>query len=551
MENIVLENKTEEVLGELDSIYGIDKSKELIRNYAAYVKMKKEGKINLGTYNIVIENMSESEIPEQIIKVICKILKVNDIINTSYKYLEMDELRENRGNNKDKKKKNKKINEDLLIIHANKLDSSIRYIKSDIRELIKKYPKKVVIIVYKKAKEDFFFSYDEYDDSYFRDIITWKIKIEELTKENKINYIEKYMKQNSIKIDSKSGFKEKLATKSFSEIKEELFNIVIECKIRKIDKITDKVVKDDLKRKYFKNNSDNKSGLEELNSLIGIDSVKSQVEKIINFVKINKQRRKLPMLHMCFMGNPGTGKTTVARIIGKLFSEMEVLSKDNIFVEAQRQDLIGEYIGHTAPKTKRVVDSANGGVLFIDEAYSLSPKESGKDYGHECIATLLKEMEDKRDSLCVILAGYTKEMNELLKVNPGFDSRIQFKLEFPDYTEEELYKIFKQMAKNENYKIANNVKEIVIKYFSEQKKKENFANARCARNLFEKIKFEQANRIAKEEIELQNESNDGAEDKNKMEKEVKLNLIKKIDVENVLATLEVKEEEKIRIGFAS
>lgn len=212
-----------------------------------------------------------------------------------------------------------------------------------------------------------------------------------------------------------------------------------------------------------------------------------------------------------------------------------LLSNKNKFVEVQRADLIGKYVGQTAPKTIDKIKEADGGILFIDEAYSLDSyveDEIGGDYGAECISTLMKEMEDKRDSLCIIMAGYTKEMKNLLKSNPGFESRIQFNIEFPDYSEEELYEIFKQMAKEENYKLSNNMKTILIEYFCKEKKKENFANARCVRNIFEKVKFEQADRIV-------------------LNKDENIDLIKKCDVEKVLIKLNKKEEQKIKIGFAS
>lgn len=538
--NAILESKTEDILKKLDEIYGTEKCKTVLRNYAVYLKMRKEGKIKVGTYNVLIENSSESVVPKQIIEIIYKLLKEYGVVNTSIKYLTMDEVRKNNDSNRrgDKKKKEeeKKIKEDLLVIDTEKLDTSIDYIKSNIRDLVNKYPKKILILIYKKPKGRFIFWGDEYDDEYFGDIISWKVPLEGLTKNNKIDYIAKYMKKNNIKIDKRSSFKEKLAEESYSKIKDELLNIVLECKIKNVNTITDKVVKEELKRKYFIKDGDKRSGLEELNSLIGIESVKRQIEQIVSFLKVNKERKKLPMLHMCFMGNPGTGKTTVARIIGKIFSEMEILSKDKIFVEAASQDLIGEYVGHTAPKTKAMTDKAKGGVLFIDEAYSLSPKNSRNSFSEECIATLLKEMEDKRDSLCVILAGYTNEMEELLKVNPGFESRIQFKIEFPDYTTEELYEIFKQMAKKENYKLGNNIKDLVIEYFEKEKKKENFANARCARSLFEKTKFEQSYRVAEQE---------GAD----------INLIKQSDVRNVIDKLnqldKSNKQERIKIGFAS
>lgn len=323
-------------------------------------------------------------------------------------------------------------------------------------------------------------------------------------------------------------------------VRDELVNIALECKIKNINKITDTVVKEDLKRKYYKNSNMqrdlNNNAMEELESMIGMRVVKKQVEQVVNYINVNKKRGKMPMLHMCFSGNPGTGKTTAARIIGKIFSQMKILSEKEIFVEAQRADLIGEYVGQTAPKTMEKIDEANGGILFIDEAYTLSSyiqDEAGRDYGAECIGTLIKEMEDKRDSLCVILAGYSNEMDHLLKANPGFESRIQFKIEFPDYTEEELYEIFRKMAGEESYKISNNVKPVLIEYFAKEKLKDNFSNGRCARNLFEKVKFEQANRVSKEE-------------------KANMDLIKKCDVENVVRYLNSGDGlvVKNKIGFA-
>lgn len=541
--NAILESKIEDILKKLDEIYGTEKCKSILRNYAVYLKMRQEGKIKVGTYNLLIENSSEAVVPKQIIEIIYKLLKEYGVVNTAIKYMTMDEIRENDENRrernkkgkKDKKKKEvKKIKEDLLVIDTEKLDTSIDYIKRNIREIVNKYPKKVLILIYKKPKSRFIFWGDEYDDEYFGDLISWKVQIEGLTKNNKIDYITKYMRKNNIKIDRKSSFKEKLAEENYSKIKDELLNIVLECKIKNVSTITDKVVKEELNRKYFCKTKEKKNGMKELNSLIGIEAVKKQIEQIVSFLKVNKERKTLPMLHMCFMGNPGTGKTTVARIIGKIFAEMEILSKDKIFVEAASQDLIGEYVGHTAPKTKAMTDKAKGGVLFIDEAYSLCPEHNRTSFSEECIATLLKEMEDKRDSLCVILAGYTNEMERLLKVNPGFESRIQFKLEFPDYTVEELYEIFKQMSKGENYKLGNNIKSMIMEYFEKEKKKENFANARCARSLFEKIKFEQAYRVAANE-------------------EADINLIKACDVENVIRKLNQtnQQDKKVKIGFAS
>ena len=184
----------------------------------------------------------------------------------------------------------------------------------------------------------------------------------------------------------------------------------------------------------------------------------------------------------------------MARIIGEILSDYEILEGN--FVEVGRNDLVAGYVGQTAIKTQKVIEQALGGVLFIDEAYSLSPN-SEKDYGNEVIATLIKAMEDHRDNLCVIMAGYPQEMEELLKSNSGFESRIAFKLDFPNYVETELYQIFINMLKQEGFKLSRNCKSIVQDYFRNEitNNRYNFSNARLVRNLTEKIKMEQANRF--------------------------------------------------------
>ena len=223
----------------------------------------------------------------------------------------------------------------------------------------------------------------------------------------------------------------------------------------------------------------------------------------------------------------------MARILGKIFADEQILSKKRIFREVQRADLIGKYVGQTAPLTKEQIDKARGGVLFIDEAYTIASyiqDEAGRDYGAECVATLLKGMEDYRNEICVILAGYKKEMKYLLESNPGFESRIQFEIEFPDYSNEELYQIFKQLCKKEKYKISHKVKKILLEQFERARKKTNFANARYVRNLFEKIKIEQANRV------INNKRNDN-------------NTILMIDIKNGIKGV-VDNKDKIKqIGF--
>ena len=275
-----------------------------------------------------------------------------------------------------------------------------------------------------------------------------------------------------------------------------------------------------------------KESEKELNfdSLIGIEDIKGKIDKIVNYLKICKNREsKLPTLHMCFTGNPGTGKTTVARMIGQIFEKEKILS-NGTFVEVHGRDLVGKYVGWTAKEVKKIIEKAKGGVLLIDEAYSLNSNDSGS-FADEAIATLIKEMEDNRDDLCVILAGYQDEMAGLIKRNPGFESRIQFYIDFPNYNEDELYQIFKGLAQKEKYKLSSQVKEILLEDFRNQRTSKSFSNGRYVRNIYEKVKIEQANRVASNAKE-------------------NINLIKKCDVEGVLVEQKPVEVHKIKIGFA-
>ena len=238
----------------------------------------------------------------------------------------------------------------------------------------------------------------------------------------------------------------------------------------------------------------------------------------------------MPSLHMCFTGNPGTGKTSIARAIGKIFEEENILSGSGDFVEIHGRDLVDKYVGWTAQKVHKTVEKAIGGVLFIDEAYSLVADRRGS-FEDEAIATLIKEMEDHRNEICIILAGYTEEMKNLLKLNPGFESRIQFTINFPDYNEVELLEIFNGLCKKEKYRLTNNCKEILSDNFKKAKNEENFGNGRYVRNLFEKVKFEQADRIVQTRSKA-------------------INSILKGDIEKAINTMPIKKEKSItRIGF--
>lgn len=224
---------------------------------------------------------------------------------------------------------------------------------------------------------------------------------------------------------------------------------------------------------------------EELDALIGLGPIKKTVKKIKAYAKKNKNADDFS-LHMCFVGNPGTGKTEVARILSRILYDAGVLSEAKV-VETDGQGLIGKYIGQTGPKTKAKIDEAMNGVLFIDEAYTLLPADNGSDYGDEAIAVLLKEMEDKRGQFCVILAGYKKEMKQLLGANPGLQSRIPFTLDFPDYTREELREIAERFLQKKHYEIEDSALSLLLDITDYARNRPNFANARTVRNILDQV----------------------------------------------------------------
>ena len=242
----------------------------------------------------------------------------------------------------------------------------------------------------------------------------------------------------------------------------------------------------------------------ELDELIGLTQVKEEVHSLANFVKIQKQREakglKTPKmsLHLVFTGSPGTGKTTVARIVARIYKDLGVLKKGHM-VETDRSGLVANYVGQTATKTNAVVDSALHGVLFIDEAYALVPSQGqNNDYGQEAISILLKRMEDDRDRLVVIVAGYTNEMKRFIDSNPGLQSRFNRYINFPDYTSGELTDIFRMYVKKNQYTLTPDAERYLSQRLDSavRHKGRNFGNARYARNVFEKSIQRQANRLS-------------------------------------------------------
>jgi probable Rubsico expression protein CbbX len=241
--------------------------------------------------------------------------------------------------------------------------------------------------------------------------------------------------------------------------------------------------------------------LDELeNDLIGLVPVKTRIKEISALLLVHRLRKSLgltstnPGLHMSFTGSPGTGKTTVALKMADILFRLGYVKKGHL-VTVTRDDLVGQYIGHTAPKTKEVLKRAMGGVLFIDEAYYLYKPDNERDYGSEAIEILLQVMENQRDDLIIIFAGYKERMDTFYESNPGLSSRVANHVDFPDYSSDELLRISKLMLEDQQYRLTADSEKVLLDYITLRKEQPHFANARSARNAIDRARMRQASRM--------------------------------------------------------
>jgi probable Rubsico expression protein CbbX len=234
--------------------------------------------------------------------------------------------------------------------------------------------------------------------------------------------------------------------------------------------------------------------------LIGLVPVKTRIREIASLLLVERIRQKMalatsfPTLHMSFTGNPGTGKTTVALRMAGILHRLGFVRRGHV-ISVTRDDLVGQYIGHTAPKTKEILKKAMGGVLFIDEAYYLYRPENERDYGQEAIEILLQVMESQREDLVVVLAGYGERMEKFFQSNPGFRSRIAHHIDFPDYSDDELLAIAELMLVAQNYHFSSDARSAFVRYIAARKTQPLFSNARSIRNALDRVRLRQANRI--------------------------------------------------------
>ena len=480
MENI-LDNEekqtTEDIVKELDNYIGFNNAKEVITDYAEYLKLYKEEKVHIGNRNIIIYKGGINRDYSKLLDIINHLL-FKEGITTFKEYEVLKDIMRLRNPTLDQQK--------LYVID----DPNIK--DSKVEEIIDSNVNAVfILVVYEKGDNFEAKKYYSMVDN-IRNKFFWELTLSDPTEQEKNKYIKKVIKQHH--------FSNKTTDKELKAITCYDIETIDKCLMSAFIKATkEETTEITAKELNIIKNPNYRTGLKKLNKLVGLEDVKQQIQQIIDYVQVHKQRGHSPTLHMIFKGNPGTGKTEVARLVGEIFAEYGIL--EDKFVEVGRNDIVAGYVGQTALKTQKVIEQALGGVLFIDEAYSLS-SNSEKDYGAEAISTLIKNMEDYKDNLCVIMAGYPQEMEAFLKSNAGLKSRIQFFVDFPDYSTEELYRIFTKLVKEGHFKLNRNCKAVVMDFLTNEisNKSNDFGNGRLCRNLYEHILFEQATRVRRNKL---------------------------------------------------
>ena len=482
VKNVDADTKMKELFEKIEKLYITDESKDLLKKIIEYVRKYKEG-IEKEYISFNMEIVSGNR---EVTDGVCEI--VYDAL-TFFEYI----------------KRGKRVNCSLVEV-------------SKYEDIVKKYENTNALIL-----KDFK-TFSENDKTENKKIL---IKLNEIINENENNVLTVFTAENQELLDMVIGEVPELKEKfndfkiieripdvqdAYQEILDKLngnLEMDDDFKVKLLDYISTTYPKNELAYPIYRDNLYQKiifnkeipkyqkdktldEIFAELNELVGLESVKKVLNDLVNLMELkSKSSDDLKIsnvnLHMVFLGNPGTGKTTVARIVAGILYNLKYI-RQNKLVEVSSKDLVGEYVGQTAPKTMSVVDRARGGVLFVDEAYSLASGGPGQNssYNEEAIATLIQAMENYRDDLVVIFAGYTKEMQDFLNANSGIVSRIGYTLEFEDYTVDELTAIFNQMMKKSGFIVSkeaeNRLKEIINEYIGTP----NFGNARFVRNVYEK-----------------------------------------------------------------
>lgn len=349
----------DDIFQELEQIYGLGlEAKEILRSYIEFVKLKETGQLDdIGDYNVFIRLTTTYKDTDKIINFIYHILQYYNVLADDETYYELRQQDIARGL--------AKIDEKLIVVKE-KVNFDMKSTQEILPNFIKHNKNKIFIIAYTPYTDKRVIRINPFEEA-VEDIFYWNIKITgQITKEEKQKYINQFLRKYKLKVSNKCNLIYELSKNEMLQIEKELMYIVVKSRANNIHTITDKFLLQIHRPQYIpKEKAYGKSAMQELDELIGLEPVKKQIKQIVNYIKVNKQRNKLPMLHMCFLGSAGCGKTEVAKLVARIFKEEHIL--DGSFVEATRSDLVAGYVGQTALKTKEVINKALGGVIFLDE----------------------------------------------------------------------------------------------------------------------------------------------------------------------------------------